>query len=125
MLFIPDNVTIEPECKLTRWSIFKTPKNTFQPDPTYHLVGNAVGIGRVSSPIRNFSREVSTTDVKRTFITRSGRLYQVYGEQDGLSKDALYVLGRWLQVNGLNIETIKYLSFDSFINEWDSATNKR
>lgn len=122
MLFRPDNVTIEPECRLTSWSIFKTPKNTFQPNHTYHLVGNAVGIGKVSSPIKDFSREVSTTEVKHTFTTRSGRLYQVYGEQDGLSKDALYVLGQWLQINRLSIENIEYLSFDNFVTEWDSTT---
>lgn len=122
MLFIPEDVTIEPECKITQWAIFKTPKNTFQEDHTYHLVGNVDGFGRVSSPIKECREEVSTDDVKRIVITRSGRSYELYGERDGLSKDAIYVLERWLHINRLSIENIKYLSFDKFVTEWGSPT---
>lgn len=122
MLFRPESVTIEPECKITQWVIFKAPKNTFQEDYTYHLVGNVDGFGRVSSPIKEYKREVSTTDVKHVVITRSGRSYELCGEQDGLSEDAIFVLERWLHINRLSIETIKYLSFDKFVTEWGSPT---
>lgn len=122
MLFKPESVRIEPDCELTRWTIFKTPKNTFRSGHTYHLAGNVGGYGRVSSPIESFSREVSTTKVKHTFTTRSGRVYKVYGEQDGLSKDTCYVLGAWLHGNRLSIENIEYLSFDNFVTEWNSTT---
>lgn len=122
MLFRPESVTIEPECKITQWVIFKAPKNTFQEGHTYHLVGNVDGFGRVSSPIKEYKREVSTTDVKHVVITRSGRSYELHGEQDGLSKDAIYVLERWLHINRLSIENIKYLSFDKFVTEWGYPT---
>jgi hypothetical protein len=79
-----------PEIRLLDWQIFELE------DGSKHFMGYNITEreGRVSSAIVEFDEE---TMIGRT---KSGRTYQLLGGP-GTNSDALYVLVRWLEINGV------------------------
>lgn len=91
----PTSAQDEPVSRLERWAIFRTPQGD------YHFCGYC-GEGRVSSKIMSFDLKALSGR------TRSGRLYQLEG-RPGLNRDAMYVLGRWIEINGLMWDDIFFV----------------
>lgn len=80
----------QPHITLAQWQVFELP-NGDRHFCGYHYLGRE---GRVSSRIEDFDPETMTGR------TRSGRVYKLAGEP-GLNHDALYVWGRWQEINGV------------------------
>jgi len=83
------SVSEEPNYNLRRWRILQINGNR-------HFIGwnSTLDCGQVSSPVKMFDREL------RRGVTRSGRVYQLDG-LPGDDPDGDYVLGRWLDQQGL------------------------
>jgi hypothetical protein len=98
-LWQSSSVEDTPLVILSRWRIFEV-TTPYQDLPTRHFVGynETEHEGRASSAIEEFDR------INMQGVTRSGRIYKLTGEP-GMDRDALYVWGRWSQIN--HVETFK------------------
>lgn len=84
------SVTAQPELTLVDWKILETQRGE------RHFVGYVIENqeGRVSSAIEQFD------PVSLRGVTRSGRVYRLYGAP-GFNRDAEYVWKRWVQLNAI------------------------
>ena len=82
----PAPVSEISELSICRWTVRELP------DGDRHIVGVALGEGRVSSKIIDYDK---TT---RTFTTQTGRKYQLCGE-GALNINAEYVWDIWCHIN--------------------------
>jgi hypothetical protein len=92
-------VTETPELNLSQWCVFELA------DGNRHFVGynETEGEGRTSSKIVQFDKDAMRG------ITQSGRVYQLVGNP-GHNGDAMYVWGRWKQINDVENGTYKNVS---------------
>lgn len=91
MLYRPNG---ETSVVMAHWSVREVDIKGLD-SSTRHLCG-VVGVdGRVCSPIEHFNPE------KRSFVTRSGKVYQV-AEEPGYNNNAEYVWQNWCQMNGVD-----------------------
>ena len=100
------SIDIEPETKLTWWSIREVAL-VGEPGMTRHFVGEVAQWhpeGRVSSPIVEFD------PVKMRGITRSGRVYQLIGPT-GSTKESDYVWAWWCAIN--HVVDFKYVNLNN------------
>jgi hypothetical protein len=81
-------VSEEPSVFLSQWRILETEEKSI------HFVGHDMSdsMGRVSSAVCRFD------PVTLRSTTRSGRIYQLVGQQ-GRAKRAQYVWSRWCELN--------------------------
>ena len=86
----PPPTVSQPGVELRGWAAFEALLPGIG-HPTLHFVGynDAIGEGRVSSPILQFD------GATKCGISRSGRIYRLVGGA-GLGNDAQYVWARWL-----------------------------
>lgn len=91
------SVSETPEITLTNWAVLELP------DGDRHFAGFNVTEyeGRASSKIVTFDKDTMRG------VTRTGRVYELYG-RPGLSGDGLYTWNRWCSLN--NIVEFKNMS---------------
>lgn len=77
----------QPVTKMTRWLLVEVLRS--DGSLTRHLVGRAMGEGRVCSSITEIDLE------RMCATTKSGRIYVIDGPS-GFDGDAQYVLDRWM-----------------------------
>lgn len=77
----------QPVTKITRWLLVEVLRS--DGSLTRHLVGRAMGEGRVSSAITEIDLE------RMRLTTKSGRVYVIDGPS-GFDGDAQYVFYRWI-----------------------------
>ncbi len=89
----PTSVSESPDVSLVRWFVIEANREP----KTRHFVGynTREREGRVSSTIVSFDKETMKG------VTRSGRVYSLFGD-GGSDPDARYVLGRWLEINDIH-----------------------
>ena len=99
-VWVPAPVSQEPSITLTRWQIIKVSENGLD---TFHFVGDRKGgtHARVSSTMTAFDKST------RRGTTHTGRVYELDGDPDWLSDDAMYVLERWLAAQGLTFAVVE------------------
>ena len=106
-VWVPASVSQEPSITLVRWQIIRVRANDID---TFHFVGDRKGSthARVSSTMTAFDKST------RRGITHTGRVYELHGDPDWLSDDAMYVLLRWLALQGLTFNAVEDATIEVF-----------
>jgi hypothetical protein len=91
-IWLPPTAAAQPNVTLTSWAAYEVQIPGLD-GPTMHVAGYIEweGSGRVTSPLRAMDA------LRRSVVTRSGRVYRVTGGP-GLSGDAEYAWRRWLKL---------------------------
>lgn len=104
-----------PEVTLSEWAVFEVPLNGVDEPWTRHLAGWSCkdGHGQVCSPVESFDPATAS------FVTRSGRVYQLSGAP-GLCADGEYTLNRWLRIYGMDGQ-LRDVTLEVFLAIQDAA----
>lgn len=99
-------IELEPEIKLTDWTVFEVMSRLWPGVKTRHFVGYSMygNEGRVSSAIVRFDAE------KMVGVTISGRVYQLEGHQGSGDQDGLHTFGLWCRRNEVTAAEIITIS---------------
>jgi hypothetical protein len=103
MIWHPESIEKSPSVLLERWLLIEATSDGVS---SKHFVGHNVyeGVARVSSSIETFDKD------KLTGTTYTGRAYTLVPDSEGCDTNAMYVLDKWLNING--IESYQILDLD-------------